>query len=106
MASTIPYSVCRLQALARAKDDSIQSWDDLRAKPGQRKKRIGVLSATAAQRYLEKEFGDAIDIVAKGEEGTTGGMLSVTAGQLDATVQDLPAALYSVGRGKECPDLR
>jgi polar amino acid transport system substrate-binding protein len=106
MTSTIPYYVYRLQLLARAKDDSIQSWDDLRAKPGQRKKRVGVLSATAAHRYLEKAFGDDIEIVAKGEEGTTGVMLSVTAGQLDATVQDLPAALYYVGRGKEFPDLR
>jgi polar amino acid transport system substrate-binding protein len=106
MTSTIPYYVYRLQLLARTKDDSIQSWDDLRAKPGQRKKGVGVLSATAAQRYLEKTFGDEIDIVAKGEEGTTGVMLSVTAGQLDATVQDLPAALYYVGRGKLFPDLR
>jgi polar amino acid transport system substrate-binding protein len=106
MLSTIPYYIYRLQLIARAKDDAIQSWDDLRAKPGQRKKRVGVLSATAAQRYLEKAFGEEIDIVAKGEEGTTGVMKSVSDGQLDATVQDLPAALYYVGRGKEFPDLR
>jgi polar amino acid transport system substrate-binding protein len=106
MASTIPYYVYRLQLVARRDDDSIQSWDDLRPQPGQRKKRIGVLSASAAHRYVERVFGQEVDIVALGTEGTTGVMLSVAKGQLDATVQDLPAAQFYVGPGREFPSLR
>lgn len=106
MASTIPYYVYRLQLITRQNDDSIRSWADLRVPPGQRKKRVGALSASAAQRYLEKEFGPAIDLEAKGEEGTTGVMRSVEDGSLDATVQDLPTALYYVGPSRVFPKLR
>ena len=33
--STIPYYIYKLQLMARTDDDSIRSWDDLRAQPGQ-----------------------------------------------------------------------
>jgi polar amino acid transport system substrate-binding protein len=106
MASTIPYYAYRLQLLARQDDDSIRSWDDLRRRPGGRKKRVGVLEASAAERYLAKEYGNDVEVVALGEEGSTGVLRSVATGQLDATLQDVPVALYYVGRGKDFPGLR
>jgi polar amino acid transport system substrate-binding protein len=93
-ASTIPYYIYQLQLLARANDNSIRSWDDLRAKPGQPKKRVGVLGESAAEAYLERHFGKDIQIKAF-ETGVTDVMKLVERDQdLDATVQDMPAVLY------------
>jgi polar amino acid transport system substrate-binding protein len=90
MASTIPYYVYRLQ-LVVGPNSSIKSWQDLRGK------RVGVLSESAAQRYLEKEFGSGVTIVALGEEGSTGILSLVREGKkLDATVQDLVTIIYYV----------
>jgi polar amino acid transport system substrate-binding protein len=106
MASTIPYYLYRIQLLARKNDSSIRSWADLRAVPGQRKKRIGVLRDSAAHRYLEKEYDRDVQIEALGEEGTTSVMNKVVNGALDATVQDLPAAQYYVVTARQFPELR
>jgi polar amino acid transport system substrate-binding protein len=105
MASTIPYYVYKLQLVARKNDASLRGWEDLRAKPGQRRKKVGVLSNSASDRYLKKEFGQDVEIVSLGEEGTTGVMLKVQAGSLDATLQDLPAALYYIKQKQEFPGL-
>src|SRR5262249_32706113 len=40
-ASTIPYYIYRIQLIARRDDNSIRSWDDLHARPGQPRKRVG-----------------------------------------------------------------
>jgi polar amino acid transport system substrate-binding protein len=90
--STIPYYIYRVVLLARKDDDSLRSWDDLRASAGRRRK-VGVLSGSAAHRYLEEHFGDDIDILAY-TEGVTSAMRLVEQRQLDATVQDLPASVY------------
>src|SRR5262249_26971056 len=105
MLSTIPYYVYRIQLVARRDDDSIRGWDDLRAASGRRQRRIGVLTASASQRYLERAFNDDVEIVALDEEGTTGVMRSVVNGQLDATVQDTPTVRHYVGTGREFPEL-
>jgi polar amino acid transport system substrate-binding protein len=91
--STIPYYIYRLQLLARIDDDRIRSWDDLHEKPGRPPLRIGVLAGSAAQRYVKKTFGDEVEILAY-TEGVTSAMRLVEQGQLDATVQDLPAAAF------------
>jgi polar amino acid transport system substrate-binding protein len=106
MLSTIPYYIFRLQLITRRDDASIRGWDDLRAKPGQRKKRVGVLSASGGHRYVEKEFGSDVEIEALGEEGTTGVLAKVQSGALDASVQDTPTATYYVGPGREFPRLQ
>jgi polar amino acid transport system substrate-binding protein len=93
-ASTIPYYIYKLQLIVRKDDDSIHGWDDLRAKPGQSKKSVGVLQGSMGQRHLEKEFGDDIDLVALDANGATSVMQLVVNGQLDATVQDNPPATY------------
>ena len=38
--STVPYYIYKLQLLARNDDDSINSWDDLRAESGEPRKRV------------------------------------------------------------------
>jgi polar amino acid transport system substrate-binding protein len=96
--STIPYYIYRLQLLARDPDDPsntdpIRSWDDLKPKPDGTRRKVGVLSSSAAQRYVENQFGDEVDLLAY-SEGVTSAMRLVENGQLDATVQDSPAAIF------------
>ena len=89
-ASTIPYYIYRLQLLARKDDESIRTWDDLHSSS---RRKIGVLAGSAAQRYVKKTFGDDVEILAY-TEGVTSAMRLVEQGQLDATVQDYPAAVF------------
>ncbi|HEX2476558.1 MAG TPA: ABC transporter permease subunit [Lacipirellulaceae bacterium] len=99
--STIPYYIYKLQLLARTDDSSINSWDDLRAAPGQPRKRVGVLQGSAAERYVEKRFGDSVELKKFPEVTSVMGLVSQ--GQLDATVQDLPIAIHY---GADFPSLR
>lgn len=95
-ASTIPYYVYSLALMARTSDDSIRSWEDLKGK------RIGVLGGSAAHRYVERVYGDTVEV--RAFDGVTNVMRLVEQAQdLDATVQDLPIAVYY---GKEFPGLR
>jgi polar amino acid transport system substrate-binding protein len=106
MASTIPYYVYRLQ-LVVAPGSPIHDWDDLRRSRSGRQLKVGVLSDSAAHRYLEKTYGDRdVQIVALAVEGSTGLMGMVRNGKLDATVQDNLAALYYVGQKHDYGDLR
>jgi polar amino acid transport system substrate-binding protein len=100
MASTIPYYIYRLQLLTRKDDASIKDWDDLRAKPDGARKRIGVLQGSAAQRYVEKRFGDSVDLMPYAEVTMVMGL--VEQGRLDATVQDVPIVSFY---GPEFPGL-
>src|SRR5262249_45711888 len=92
-ASTIPYYIYRIQLISRRGRGSVRSWDDLHARPGEPRKRVGVLRGSAAHRYLERKFGDEVQIDAYAE-GVTSAMQGVKFGQLDATVQDYPASVY------------
>jgi polar amino acid transport system substrate-binding protein len=105
MASTAPYYVYRLQLLVAA-TSPIRDWADLRRARSGRRLKIGVLSDSAAHRYVEKTYSDDVEIVALAEEGSTGVMRMVREGQLDATVQDLPTALYYVHQKHGYEDLR
>lgn len=95
-ASTIPYYVYSLALMARADDDSIRSWDDLKGK------RVGVLGGSAAHRYVERAYGDSVEL--KPFDGVTNVLTLVEQAQnLDATVQDLPIAVHY---GPQFPGLR
>jgi polar amino acid transport system substrate-binding protein len=98
MLSTIPYYAYRLRLIVR-KNSRIRDWSDLA--PGQR---VGVLKDSAAERYLKENF-PKLDIVALGDEGTTGVMRLVAQGALDATVQDDPVVSWYIQRKKAFPDL-
>jgi polar amino acid transport system substrate-binding protein len=99
--STIPYYIYNLQLMARKDDASIHSWDDLRAAQGQPRKRIGVLRDSAAERYVDQQFGEAVDL--KGFPEIINVMKLVEEGRLDATVQDVPVSVFY---GHDFPGLR
>ena len=105
MASTIPYYIYRLQLLVAA-DSPIRDWTDLRRARSGKRLKVGVLSDSAAHRYLDRTYRDDVEIVALSEEGSTGVMRMVREGQLDATIQDLPVALYYVQQKHGYEDLR
>jgi polar amino acid transport system substrate-binding protein len=99
-ASTIPYYIYKLQLMARKSDESIRSWDDLRARPGQARKSVGVLRASAADRYVAQQFQDSVEL--KGYPEIINVMGLVQESRLDATVQDVPVAVYY---GRDFPGL-
>src|SRR5215211_2880563 len=99
--STIPYFIYNLQLLARKDDASIRSWDDLRVPQGQPRKRIGVLRDSAAERYVDQQFGEAVEL--KGYPEIINVMQLVEEGRLDATLQDVPISVFY---GRDFPGLR
>lgn len=92
--ASIPYYIYRLTLVVNAANTDIHNWDDLRARDGKPRKTVGVLTGSAAARYLEKTFGDSIQIQIYDDVANTYDL--VANGQLDATVQDNPASAYYV----------
>ena len=89
MAATQPYYVYELQLLARAEERADWAW--LAAQP---RKKVGVLGGSAAESYLA-EHHPALELVSY--DGNTNAMGDVVSGRLDATLQDLPIALFYRG---------
>jgi polar amino acid transport system substrate-binding protein len=101
--ASIPYYVYELGLAARRDDPDVRGWESIEvARPG-RRKRIGVLGGSAADRYVTERFGAACEIVRY--EGSTEALQLAEAGRLDATVQDLPVLLYYVERLGRFPGL-
>jgi polar amino acid transport system substrate-binding protein len=98
--STIPYYIYNLQLMTRKDNASIRSWEDLRAQKGQRKERVGVLRDSAAERYVDQQFKDAVEL--KGYPEIINVMKLVEEGRLDATVQDVPVSVFY---GRDFPGL-
>ncbi len=88
-----PYYIYRLAVVVKA-DSAVRAWDDLRAADGTKKKRVGVLTGSAAARYVAATFGESVDVKVFDDVANTFDL--VATGQLDATVQDTPAAGYFV----------
>src|SRR5207253_2859074 len=68
-----------------------------------RKKRVGVLDGSTADRYVTARFGATCQVVRFG--GSTETLWLVESGQLDATVQDLPVLHFYVEHLKRYPQL-
>jgi polar amino acid transport system substrate-binding protein len=103
--ASIPYYVYELALCVRGNDPSTATWSLLRAPATNgRRKRIGVLAGSAADRYVTAEFGTTCDIARF--EGVVETFLLVDSGQLDATVQDLPALEFYLGQLKRYPRLK
>ena len=95
MEATIPYYVFGLQLLARDGGE-IKSWDDLDGRSGQDRKRIGVLAASAAEKYLiHANLG--IDIV--DYDGSTDAMREVRDGKARCDLAGHSGRDASIGRG-------
>ncbi len=82
--------------LGRRDNAKLTSWDDLKAEPGQRKLKVGVLESSAAQNYLQSHYADDVEMVVY--EGTTDAMREVETGKLDATLADEPAVVFYLDR--------
>jgi polar amino acid transport system substrate-binding protein len=91
--ATRPYYVFQLQVIA-PRSGPVQSWNDLMHKPGPggRRWRLGVLSSSASDMFAREHGSARVDVVAF--DGATDAMTAVRNGQLDATLQDLPAANF------------
>jgi polar amino acid transport system substrate-binding protein len=91
---SIPYYIYELQFLARRDDASLRSIDQLRVEPGKPKRRVSVLGGSAAQIYLQENFGDDIEIVSF--DGITDAMEAVKLATdgIDANLQDLPIVTF------------
>jgi len=96
MDATIPYYVYALQLLGRKNDPNVTSWEDLRKKPGGAKLKIGVLTGSAAETYMQEFCKDDCEIV--NYDGNTDSMREVETGKLDATLQDTPIAAFYAPR--------
>lgn len=94
--ATRPYFRYRL-ALMLPINSSISSFQQLldQSKTA-RKPRVGVLVNSAADDFLVKNAGDRITLVRF--DGATDAMMATRNGQIDATLQDEPAASYYVAR--------
>jgi polar amino acid transport system substrate-binding protein len=93
MEHTRPYYVYALVLLGRRDNPRLTSWRDLDSTPADGKKlKIGVLQASGAHHYLNDHYAGKVEIVVY--EGTTDGMREVETGKLDATLADLPAAVF------------
>ena len=92
MEPTRPYYIYQLVLLGRRDNPRLVSWGDLRDLDEGRKFKIGVLQASAAQFYLEENYPHTVEVVVY--EGTTDSMREVETDKLDATLADLPAAVF------------
>ncbi len=106
MASTVPYYVCKIQLAVRP-DSPIRDWADLHRDRSGKQLRVGVLSESSSHRYLQKNFADdEVKIIDLSDEGITGVLTMVRQGKLDATVIDVPAALWYVEQKHGYEDLK
>ena len=90
--ATRPYYVYQLQLMTR-RGGQIRSWSDLKnEKPGGGRWKVGVLVSSAADNFATEQGGPHVEVIRF--DGATDAMLAVQNGQFDATLQDLPAALF------------
>jgi polar amino acid transport system substrate-binding protein len=97
--ATRPYYVYQLQLMA-LRGGPLRSWDDVtRPGPEGRRWRVGVLVSSAADTFASESGGSHVEVVHF--DGATDAMTAVVNGQIDATLQDLPAALFYRNRYPE-----
>jgi polar amino acid transport system substrate-binding protein len=102
--ASLPYYVYELGLCARHGDKETNSWEELRKKgENGRKKRVGVIEGSSADRYVSDRFGESCQVLRY--PGSTEALRLVDDGQLDATVQDLPILHFYVQHLKRYSNL-
>lgn len=102
--ASLPYYIYELGLCVRRDERALTSWDALRKLSADgRKWRVGVLGASAADRYVSNEFSKTCEVLHY--DGSTEALRLVDSGQLDATVQDLPVLLFYVNQLQRYPRL-
>lgn len=86
------YYIYELVLLGRRGDPALRSWEDLRSRPRKERARVGALVASSAHSFLEERWADRVEVVVY--DGNTDAMRDVETGKLDATLQDLPFAMF------------
>ena len=94
--ATRPYYAYQLQLMAR-RDGPVRSWADFELpRPGGGPWKVGVLGMSAGDAYARRFAGANLRVMIF--DGATSAMIAVRNGQIDATLQDLPAARHYVAR--------
>ena len=101
---SLPYYIYELGLCAIGEKGVVTSWESL-ARPleGGGKKRVGVLAGSAGDRFITKKYGKSCQVLRY--QGSAEALELVNTGQIDATVQDLPALHYFVEHLKRYPEL-
>jgi polar amino acid transport system substrate-binding protein len=103
--ASLPYYIYELGLCANLAEGAVTGWDDLKKpRPDGNLRRVGVLGGSSADRYVTDQFGSTCQIVRY--KGSTETLWQVEAGQLDATVQDLPILHFYVVHLNRYPKLR
>jgi polar amino acid transport system substrate-binding protein len=101
---SLPYYIYELGLCANHEKRLVTSWESL-AQPleGGAQRRVGVLAGSAGDRYITEQYGKSCQVLRY--QGSAEALELVNTGQIDATVQDLPALHYFVEHLKRYPDL-
>jgi polar amino acid transport system substrate-binding protein len=92
--ATRPYYLYQLELMA-LRGGPVRGWDSLRTtKPGGGRWRVGVLGGSSAETFAREHGGASVEILSF--NGSTDAMMATKNGQIDATLQDLPAARFYV----------
>lgn len=92
MTSTRPYYIYELQLMARADESRFASVDELCNSPAGVRYKVSVLAGSAPDIYLRARCGDRVELFEY--DGNVNAMQQVTSGLHDATLQDLPIAVF------------
>ena len=92
MLATRPYYIYELELLAREDDPRFKTVEDLRKAPTGSQFQVSVLGGSAAAQYLREHFPDSVQLFEY--DGNTNAMAQVQSGLHDATLQDLPIAIF------------
>jgi polar amino acid transport system substrate-binding protein len=92
MLASKPYYIYELQLLARQSDNRITSWESLRKLATTKRPTISVLGGSSCAAYLREHWSNLVDIVEY--DGNTNAMMQVSSAVHDATLQDLPIAVF------------
>jgi polar amino acid transport system substrate-binding protein len=91
-----PYYVYALQLLARNGEAEIRTWQDLKRPRQGRPARIGVLTGSSAETWMQTFCQQKCEVVSY--DGNTDAMREVETGKLDATLQDTPIVQFYAPR--------
>jgi len=101
---SLPYYIYELGLCANRDTKTVTSWDSLKQPlEGGKLRRVGVLGGSSGDRYVTDTYGKTCQVLRY--TGSAEAIELVKTGQLDATVQDLPALHYYVEHLKRFPEL-
>lgn len=102
--TSLPYYIYELGLCANREKETVTSWESLEQPLADgAKRRVGVLAGSTGDRYITEKYGKSCQVLRY--QGSAEALELVKTGQIDATVQDLPALHYYVEHLKRFPEL-